>query len=277
MTTIASAPDLAAIKQRQQATWASGDYHMIGTQILIVSELLIEALDVHSTERVLDVATGSGNAALAAARRGCVGHRHRLRPGPARSRPPAGRGRGRRGRFPAGRCGGPAVRGRQLRCRQLRLRGDVRAGPGANRERARPRLPARRPHRARRPHARRLHRPAVQDHRRARPATGRPALPHPVGHRGSPRGAVRRGQCRDPLREAALRVPRHLARGVRGLLGRVLRADAEGVRCGRRRGPGGAQERHPRPDRALQPADDGTMVVPSEYLETVIVKHGRPD
>src|SRR5262245_18720927 len=65
------APDLAAIKQRQQATWSSGDYHMIGTQIQIVSELLIEALDLRSTERVLDVATGSGNAALAAARRGC--------------------------------------------------------------------------------------------------------------------------------------------------------------------------------------------------------------
>jgi ubiquinone/menaquinone biosynthesis C-methylase UbiE len=64
-------PDLAAIKHRQQATWSSGDYHMIGTQIQIVSELLIEALDVRSTERVLDVATGSGNAALAAARRGC--------------------------------------------------------------------------------------------------------------------------------------------------------------------------------------------------------------
>lgn len=71
MTDVIATPDLAAIKQRQQATWASGDYHMIGTQILIVSELLIEALDVHSTERVLDVATGSGNAALAAARRGC--------------------------------------------------------------------------------------------------------------------------------------------------------------------------------------------------------------
>ena len=63
--------DLAAIKQRQQATWASGDYHMIGTQILLASEQLIESLDVHSTDRVLDVATGSGNAALAAARRGC--------------------------------------------------------------------------------------------------------------------------------------------------------------------------------------------------------------
>src|SRR6185503_8857345 len=77
MTTITSAdptptPDLAAIKTRQQATWSSGDYHMIGTQIQIVSELLVEALDVHSTERVLDVATGSGNAALAAARRGCT-------------------------------------------------------------------------------------------------------------------------------------------------------------------------------------------------------------
>jgi ubiquinone/menaquinone biosynthesis C-methylase UbiE len=69
--TDAPAPDLAAIKQRQQATWSSGDYQMIATQIQIVSELLIETLDVHSTERVLDVATGSGNAALAAARRGC--------------------------------------------------------------------------------------------------------------------------------------------------------------------------------------------------------------
>ncbi len=71
MPDVTTSPDLAAIKQRQQATWASGDYHMIGTQILIVSELLVEALDLHSTERVLDVATGSGNAALASARRGC--------------------------------------------------------------------------------------------------------------------------------------------------------------------------------------------------------------
>jgi ubiquinone/menaquinone biosynthesis C-methylase UbiE len=70
-TATVTTPDFAAIKQRQQATWASGDYHMIGTQILITAEQLLESLDVHSTERVLDVATGSGNAALAAARRGC--------------------------------------------------------------------------------------------------------------------------------------------------------------------------------------------------------------
>ena len=72
MSTLSPALDLAVVKQRQQATWSSGDYHMIGTQIVIVSELLIEALDVRSTERVLDVATGSGNAAMAAARRGCT-------------------------------------------------------------------------------------------------------------------------------------------------------------------------------------------------------------
>ena len=66
------APDLEAVKRRQQAMWASGDYQMIATQIQVVAELLMEALDVHSTERVLDVATGSGNAALAAARRGCA-------------------------------------------------------------------------------------------------------------------------------------------------------------------------------------------------------------
>ena len=69
MSNDAIGPDLAAIKQRQQATWASGDYYMIGTQILIISELLVEALDLRSTEHVLDVATASGNAALAAARR----------------------------------------------------------------------------------------------------------------------------------------------------------------------------------------------------------------
>ena len=63
-------PDFATIKTRQQATWASGDYHLIATQIVIVSEQLIESLDVHATERLLDVATGSGNAAIAAARRG---------------------------------------------------------------------------------------------------------------------------------------------------------------------------------------------------------------
>ena len=62
-------PDFAAIKQRQQATWASGDFAVIGTTLQIVGEDLAEALDIRAGERVLDVAAGNGNATLAAARR----------------------------------------------------------------------------------------------------------------------------------------------------------------------------------------------------------------
>jgi ubiquinone/menaquinone biosynthesis C-methylase UbiE len=61
--------DLAAIKSRQQRTWASGDYALIGTTLQIVGELLCEAVDLRSNQRVLDVAAGNGNATLAAARR----------------------------------------------------------------------------------------------------------------------------------------------------------------------------------------------------------------
>jgi SAM-dependent methyltransferase len=68
-TPAAAAPDLAAIKQRQQATWASGDFAVIGTTLQIVGETLAEAADVCAGERVLDVAAGNGNATLAAARR----------------------------------------------------------------------------------------------------------------------------------------------------------------------------------------------------------------
>ena len=62
-------PDFAAVKQRQQATWASGDYAEIGVRLQIVGESLAEAADLRAGERVLDVAAGNGNATLAAARR----------------------------------------------------------------------------------------------------------------------------------------------------------------------------------------------------------------
>jgi len=61
--------DYTAIKHKQQAAWASGDYAVVGTTLQIVGELLAEAADVRAGERVLDVAAGNGNASLAAARR----------------------------------------------------------------------------------------------------------------------------------------------------------------------------------------------------------------
>jgi SAM-dependent methyltransferase len=70
MSTTTTTPDFAAIKSRQQATWASGDYAVIGTTLQLTGELLCEAADIGAGDRVLDVAAGNGNAALAAARRG---------------------------------------------------------------------------------------------------------------------------------------------------------------------------------------------------------------
>jgi ubiquinone/menaquinone biosynthesis C-methylase UbiE len=61
--------DFEAIKTTQRAGWETGDYPRVGNTLQIIAELLVEAADVHSGERVLDVACGQGNAALAAARR----------------------------------------------------------------------------------------------------------------------------------------------------------------------------------------------------------------
>lgn len=71
MTASPAAPDLTTIKARQQVTWASGDYGSIATPLVPIAEQLCDAIDLHPGERVLDVAAGTGNAALAAARRSC--------------------------------------------------------------------------------------------------------------------------------------------------------------------------------------------------------------
>ena len=61
--------DFAAIKKRQQGAWSTGNYSVVGTTLQIVGETLCEALDLRSGSRVLDVCAGNGNATLAAARR----------------------------------------------------------------------------------------------------------------------------------------------------------------------------------------------------------------
>lgn len=68
---VTMANDLSAAKRRQQAAWSAGDYAVIGTTLSLTGELLCEAVGVRPDQRILDVATGNGNAALAAARRGC--------------------------------------------------------------------------------------------------------------------------------------------------------------------------------------------------------------
>jgi hypothetical protein len=86
------APDLAAVKTRQQGAWSSGDYAVVGTTLQIVGEQLCEALDLRGGHKVLDVAAGNGNVSLAACAprpKGCSSPSSR--PTPRRCPSPTGR------------------------------------------------------------------------------------------------------------------------------------------------------------------------------------------
>lgn len=65
------AVDFGTITATQKETWATGDFHQIARQNVCMAEALCEAVDPHAGERVLDIACGSGTAALVAARRYC--------------------------------------------------------------------------------------------------------------------------------------------------------------------------------------------------------------
>jgi ubiquinone/menaquinone biosynthesis C-methylase UbiE len=71
MTSNTETVDLAAVKRGQQAMWASGDFGVIAALIHVVAERLVDSADLVAGSRVLDVAGGTGNAAIAAARCGC--------------------------------------------------------------------------------------------------------------------------------------------------------------------------------------------------------------
>lgn len=62
-------PDLGAVTRTQQQTWSEGDFSMVASLVVNAAESLAEALEIVPDERVLDVACGSGNGAIAAARR----------------------------------------------------------------------------------------------------------------------------------------------------------------------------------------------------------------
>lgn len=67
----AGGTDYGGVTKRQQETWATGDFHEVARQNVCMAEALCEAADPRATDRVLDVACGSGTVALVAARRYC--------------------------------------------------------------------------------------------------------------------------------------------------------------------------------------------------------------
>jgi ubiquinone/menaquinone biosynthesis C-methylase UbiE len=61
--------NLEHLNQLQTETWTAGDFPKMGAELSIAGELLCESVPVLAGDRVLDVATASGNTAMAAARR----------------------------------------------------------------------------------------------------------------------------------------------------------------------------------------------------------------
>lgn len=70
---MSDAAEIDAIRKVQQQTWSEGDFSMVAGLVIMAAEELVEALEILPDERALDVACGSGNAALAAARRSWCG------------------------------------------------------------------------------------------------------------------------------------------------------------------------------------------------------------
>jgi ubiquinone/menaquinone biosynthesis C-methylase UbiE len=70
MSTTSARADHSTVKARQQKTWASGDFAVVASRIVLASELLADAADLRAGWTVLDIACGNGNATLAAARSG---------------------------------------------------------------------------------------------------------------------------------------------------------------------------------------------------------------
>ena len=226
--------DLVMVKGRQQAAWASGDYAVVGTTLQIVGEMLCEAVDLRSNQRVLDVAAGNGNATLAAARRfaevvstdyvGALLERGRERAEADRLSVT----------FQEADAENLPFAGRELRCRAVDLRRHVHARSGAGGEGAAARLPSRRQDRPGQLDAGELHRPAVQDHRQVRSAGAGREVAGAVGQQGPSRRPVRRA-CDDRGGEQDLRLPLQVARALARDLPHLLRPGAEGVRGDRRR------------------------------------------
>ncbi len=153
------------------------------------------------------------------------------------------------------------------------LRRDVRPRPGAGSRRAAAGLPPRRADRPRQLDARRLRRPDVQGGRRPPPAAGRPAWAAAVGHRGAARRAVRRGGARAPRPAAGVHLPLPLHGALAGGLPHLVRPHPPCLRGAL--APEG-QDALAADLAALverfNVARDGTMVVPSAYLEAVVAR-----
>ena len=229
-TTVEAAPDYAAITARQQTAWATGDYSVVAARIQVISELLCDAADLRAGSRVLDVAGGSGNTALAAARTGArvvsldyvpsLLERARARAAAEGLAVETVEGDAQALPFPDRAFDAVvSVLGAMFAPDQRRTAAEMMRVCRGGRD-----------DRAGQLDARGLHRPALPDRRRTRAAAGGADAAAALGRRGPRAGAVRRRRPRPPRPPARVHVAVHLAGGVRRPVPRVLRPDGRRVR-----------------------------------------------
>jgi len=72
MEDVGMTPELESLKARLKATWSAGDFGQIAKSTAAGAEEFIKRLDLQPGMKVLDVACGSGNLALPAARAGAT-------------------------------------------------------------------------------------------------------------------------------------------------------------------------------------------------------------
>ena len=268
-------PDLASVKARQQVAWSSGDYAVVGTTLQIVGETLCEALDLRSNQCV-SMSPRATATRRSRPRAACRRDLDRLRAGASRARTRARRGRTADGRIPRGRCRSAAVRRRQLRRRAVDLRRDVHAQSGAGRERADARLP---------PGGKigmanwtpegfigRLFK-IIGKYVPPAPGVKSPALWGSKAHLDEP---VRRAggvvAARAGTSSSATSRPRIGSRSSAPITARCSRRSRRSTQTRARR-----SRRISRAARRFNIAEDGTLVVPGEYLEVVVTKKGSSE
>ena len=236
-TTTATLSPLAELKAKQQLIWSSGDYNKIAAITVPVAESLVVHAEVGAGDRVLDVATGTGHAALAAARRSAVvtGIDYVPRLVEIARRRAAAEDLDRR--LPGGRRREPALRQRLLRHRPVGDRRDVHRRSRPGRRRAGPGRPSRRTHRSGQLDAHRVRRADPEDRGPARPAAADGPVADPLGHRGNPARALRCPHRRDQPRHGVGDPTVRFAGRVRRPLPQLLRPHPHGGPAAVRRGP----------------------------------------
>ena len=268
----APAPDLAAIKTKQQAAWSSGNYAVVGATLQIVGEELCEAMDLKAGSKVLDVAAGNGMASLAAARRWCDVTSTDYVPALLE-----------RGRARAN-AEGMTIEFREADAENLPFADNsydvVLSTFGVmftpNQDKAARRITARvqaeGPDRARQLDAGRLHRPGVQDARQASAAAAGAKSPAMWGTRARLTEMFDAGaasiKAESRLFNFRYRSAEHFLDVFKTFYGPVLKAFAALE-------PAKQEELHNDLHALIvrmNRATNGSMVVPSEYLEVVITK-----